>query len=274
MAYLPLLVPVLILLVMVVRGRRRARAVAQQLSTPLSEAQRAAIDRTVPLTRRLPAELRAGLEGRVHRFLNQVDFQGCNGLVVTEDMKLSIAAQASLLLVNSDQWYDGLKTVMIYPHAFKSVQSRHSGYVVTEKEIIRSGESWLHGPVILSWAHAQQGASDDRDGQNVVFHEFAHQIDALTGETNGVPVLGPGQSFAEWEEAFRTAYENHVARVDSGRHSDIDAYGAENHEEFFAVAVELFFEKPRTLKREAPGVYAQMARLFRLDPVTWPEPVS
>jgi Mlc titration factor MtfA (ptsG expression regulator) len=274
MAYLPLLVPLLIVVVMLARSRLRARVVAQQLATPLSEAQRAAIARAVPLTRRLPADLRAALEGRVHRFLNQVEFQGCNGLDVTEDMKFSIAAQASLLLVNSDQWYDGLKTVMIYPHAFKSVQSRHSGYVVTEKEIIRSGESWLHGPVILSWVHAQQGASDDRDGQNVVFHEFAHQIDALTGATDGVPVLGPGQSFAEWDKAFRTAYEHHVARVDSGRRTGIDPYGAENHEEFFAVAVEMFFEKPQALKQDAPEVYAQMRKLFRLDPVTWPTPPS
>ena len=274
MVYLPLLIPVLLAVGLFVRHRLRTLAVAQQLSTPLTDAQRVVIARAVPLTRRLPADLRAGLEGRVHRFLDQVDFQGCDGLEVTDEMRLSIAAQASLLLVNSDQWYDGLTTVMIYPRAFKSVQQQRSGYVVTEREIIRSGESWLHGPVILSWAHSQQGAPDDRDGHNVVFHEFAHQIDALTGATNGVPVLGPGQSFAEWERAFLTAYSAHVDRLGKGRKTVLDAYGAQNHEEFFAVAVEMFFEKPGPLKRDVPQVYAQLCKLFRLDPAEWPQPAA
>ncbi|MCM2560668.1 zinc-dependent peptidase [Lutimaribacter sp. EGI FJ00015] len=256
------------------RRRARARAIAGLLSTPLTPAQRALVEKEVPLTRRLPADLRTALEGRINRFLDQVDFHGCNGLDVTQEMKLSIAAQASLLLVNSDQWYDGLTTILVYPNAFKSVQRHHSGYVVTEKEIVRSGESWLHGPVILSWAHSRQGALNDRDGQNVVFHEFAHQIDALTGATNGVPVLGPGQSFAEWEKAFLTAYKDHTHQVSRGRKTAIDAYGAENHEEFFAVAVEMFFEKPQALKRDAPEIYAQMGKLFRLDPADWPDPAN
>lgn len=240
------------------------------LSTALTTHQRSVIEQQVPLVRRLPADLRTKLDGKVNLFLDQVDFYGCDGLDVTEEMELAIAAQASLLLVNSDLWYDHLTTILIYPSAFKSKQRRQEGYVVSEKEIIRTGESWDRGPVILSWTHSKQGALNDHDGQNVVLHEFAHQVDDLSGGTNGVPILSDGQSFAEWERVFLTAYDAHVAAVERGQHTVIDPYGATGHEEFFAVSVEVFFEQPRALKAAQPEVYDQLSKLFRLDPAGWP----
>lgn len=255
--------------VFLIRRRGKQRAITALLAKRLTEHQRAVLIREVPLVRRLPVPLLDRLEGKIHRFLDQVEFQGCNGLEVDEEMEISIAAQACLLIVNSDIWYDGLSTVLVYPGAFKSTLARYDGYVVTEEEVVRTGESWLHGPVILSWEHSQQGAYNERDGHNVVFHEFAHQIDAMSGATNGVPLLGQGQSFADWEAAFLTAYEAHVSRVSSGRRTVIDAYGAQNHEEFFAVAVELFFERPKALQREDPAIYAELRKLFRLDPADW-----
>ncbi|MEX0276888.1 MAG: zinc-dependent peptidase [Ruegeria sp.] len=251
------------------RAWSKSQTRTRLLSTPLTNRESAIIDAQVPILRKLPPDLRAKLDGKVNLFLDQVEFYGCDGLVVTEEMQLSIAAQACLLIINSELWYDNLTTVLIYPNAFKSRQQRRSGYVVTEKEIVRTGESWDRGPVILSWAHSRQGALDDHDGQNVVFHEFAHQIDDLSGSTNGVPVLNKGQSFAEWEKVFLTAYDAHVHAVDTGRHTVIDPYGATGHEEFFAVSVEVFFERPRALKNEVPEVYDQLSKLFRLDPVEW-----
>ncbi|WP_171128868.1 MULTISPECIES: zinc-dependent peptidase [unclassified Ruegeria] len=242
---------------------------AALLATALSEDERDTIERMVPIIRRLPAGLRNKLDGKVNLFRNQVSFYGCDGLEVTEEMELSIAAQACLLVINSDLWYDNLTTILIYPNAFKSKQQRHSGYVVTEKEIIRTGESWDRGPVILSWAHSKQGALDDHDGHNVVLHEFAHQIDDLSGGTNGVPILSAGQSFAEWEKVFLTAYDAHVQAVEHGHPTVIDPYGAAGHEEFFAVSVEVFFERPRALKQAVPDVYVQLSKLFRLNPVDW-----
>ncbi|MCL6284734.1 zinc-dependent peptidase [Ruegeria sp. 2012CJ41-6] len=248
-------------------ARRQARH--RLLDTPLSDAQRATIENMVPIVRRLPPGLRAVMDGKVNLFLDQVDFVGCDGLEVTEDMQLSIAAQACLLVVNSELWYENLTTVLIYPNAFKSRQRRQSGYVVTEQEVVRTGESWDRGPVILSWAHSRQGALNDRDGQNVVFHEFAHQIDDLSGRTNGVPILSQGQSFAEWEHVFLTAYDAHVRAIEAGHRTVIDPYGAEGHEEFFAVSVEVFFERPQALKSDVPEVYEQLSKLFQLDPVAW-----
>ncbi|MEX0349793.1 MAG: zinc-dependent peptidase [Paracoccaceae bacterium] len=241
----------------------------QLLETPLSDDQHATIDKLVPILRRLPTELRAKIDGKVNLFLDQVDFVGCDGLEVTEEMRLSIAAQACLLVVNSPLWYENLTTVLIYPNAFKSRQRRHSGYVVTEQEVVRTGESWDRGPVILSWAHSQQGGLNDHDGQNVVFHEFAHQIDDLSGRTNGVPLLAEGQSFAEWERVFLSAFDAHLHAVEAGQRTVIDPYGAEGHEEFFAVSVEVFFERPQALKADVPEVYEQLSKLFRLDPIEW-----
>jgi len=237
--------------------------------TALSDHQRAIVAQHAPLTQKLPFELREKLEGKIQVFLHQMKFVGCGGLEVTEEMQLSIAAQACLLVVNSDLWYRNLRTILIYPGAFKSRRKEQVGYVVTERETVRTGESWARGPVVLSWTHTEQGALDDKDGHNVVLHEFAHQIDDLSGHTDGAPILNKGQSFADWEHVFTKAFESHVRSVKRGHKTVFDAYGAEGPEEFFAVAVEVFFEKPSALKHEIPAVYEQLAKLFRLEPITW-----
>lgn len=258
----------------VVVFRRQLRKQHRQalLETPLSADEWAIVLEQVPIVGRLPEPLKTQLQGKMNLFLEQVDFYGCDGLDVTEEMQLSIAAQACLLVVNSPDWYRNLTTILIYPNAFKSVNVEHDGYVVTERETVRSGESWSRGPVILSWAHTLQGAANDRDGHNVVLHEFAHQLDDLSGHTDGAPVMAEGQSFAAWERDFVAAYKRHVQKVQHGRKTVLDAYGAQNHEEFFAVSVEAFFEKPEQLSGDEPEVFAQISKLLRLDPRTWPAP--
>ena len=239
------------------------------LSTPLNDEERAIISDQVPLTKRLPPELRSKLEGKISLFLHQIEFIGCDGLEVTDEMRLSIATQACMLVANTDTWYKNLYTILIYPGAFKSRRQVQSGYVVTEEETVRLGESWARGPVVLSWAHSQQGAINERDGHNVVFHEFAHQIDDLSGHTDGVPVLRRDQSFAEWAQAFLDGYEAHLTNLKTGRHTVIDPYGAEGHEEFFAVTVEVFFERPRDLYQQEPAIYDELSKLFQIDPKNW-----
>ncbi len=248
-------------------SKRRART--ELLTTPLTAAQRDIVATQVPLTKKLPPDLHDKLDGKINLFLHQVDFIGCDGLEVTEDMELSIAAQACLLVVNSDRWYTNLRTILIYPGAFKSRQQKRNGYVITEKQIVRTGESWARGPVVLSWAHSQQGALDETDGHNVVLHEFAHQIDNLSGHTDGAPPMNKGQSFAEWAQVFTEAYQRHAHKVSTGQHTLIDAYGAEGQEEFFAVVSEVFFERPAALKADEPLVYGELSTLYQLDPVTW-----
>lgn len=248
-------------------SKKRLRA--NLLAAGLSDYQRDIVADQVPLTKKLPAKLRGKLEGKINLFLNQVEFTGCNGLEVNEEMRLSIAAQACILIANTDTWYEKLHTILIYPSAFKSRMTEHNGYVLTERETVRTGESWSRGPVVLSWQHAKQGAADDRDGHNVVFHEFAHQIDDLSGRTNGIPVLNKDQEFTEWGQVFTSAYDRHVKSVHAGHRTVIDAYGAEGPEEFFAVSVEVFFEQPEALKQNEPAVYKQLSLLFQLEPDKW-----
>lgn len=241
------------------------------LGSELPEHQRALIENAVPLVRRLPPDIRKKLEGKIALFLDQIRFVGCNGLDVTEEMRLSIAAQACLLVANTDTWYRNLYTILIYPDAFTSQRKEQDGYVVTERRTARLGESWSRGPVVLSWTDVEDGAADAHDGHNVVLHEFAHQVDDLSGHTNAIPVLSKGQDFRDWEHAFVTAFDRHVRNVEHGHRTVFDAYGATSHVEFFAVAVEVFFEMPAALKREERQVYEQLASLFRLDPAGWNE---
>jgi Mlc titration factor MtfA (ptsG expression regulator) len=145
-------------------------------------------------------------------------------------------------------------------------------FVVHERDIGTLGESWARGPVVLSWDHALQGGLDAEDGHNVVIHEFAHQLDSLTGHTNGIPILRKGQAFPGWEKAMLDAFHDHVERVDSGRPTLVDAYGAKNHQEFFAEAIVTFLEKPQALRRKEPALYEQLAELLALDPEQWAAP--
>ncbi|MBD3663176.1 zinc-dependent peptidase [Sulfitobacter aestuariivivens] len=253
----------------VYRAWQRRQHRADLLDSLLHPHEKRMLKAQIPILQRLPAALWDPLEGKINLFLDQVRFIGCNGLEVTEEMELSIAAQACLLVVNSDAWYDNLTTVMIYPGAFKSLRKDYDGYVVTEEEVIRSGESWSRGPVILSWEDSHRGALNAQDGHNVVLHEFAHQLDDMSGHTDGGPMMAEGQSFETWSRVIRTAFERHKANVEHGRKTALDAYGATNHQEFFAVAVETFFEKPSALHAEEPEVYAELVKLLQVDPRVW-----
>ncbi|MEP5938160.1 MAG: M90 family metallopeptidase [Erythrobacter sp.] len=270
MAFLPvLLIAVLIGAVLWYRHAAKRRKREQLLATPLTPQQRKIVTQLVPIVRRLPASLQPKLEGKINLFLDQVTFRGNNGLEISDDMRLSIAAQACLLVVNSPVWFTTLRNVLVYPSAFRTHRGVHDGFVVHEDNVGMLGESWAHGPVVLSWDHALQGGLNDEDGHNVVIHEFAHQLDALTGHTNGIPILRKGQKYGGWEKAMLDAYNDHVARVEGGHPSLIDSYGATNHEEFLAEAIVTFFEKPRALHREEPALYAQLSELLALDPANW-----
>ncbi len=267
--WLVLALPLLVAAFLLYRWHSRRQKREQLLATPLTSEQRDVVARLVPLADRLPQPLRLKLEGKINLFLHQITFRGQNGIEVSEEMRLSIAAQACLLIVNSPVWYDTLRNVLIYPSAFLTHRDSHDGYVVHENRHATLGESWARGPVILSWDHALHGGLNSEDGHNVVIHEFAHQLDSLNGHSNGIPILRKGQAYAGWEKAMLDAYQYHVERVERGGRTLIDPYGATNHEEFFAEAIVTFFERPRALRSEEPALYAQLVELLALDPAQW-----
>lgn len=159
--------------------RRQTRA--RLLGTPLTAHERRLVDDSVPLLQKLPAPLHRKLEGKINLFRDQVEFIGCDGLEVTEEMELSIAAQACLMIVNTDTWYKHLRTILIYPGAFKSHQKSHDGYVVTEDETVRLGESWAYGPVVLSWRHSEQGAVNRWMGKTWCFTNLPIRLISCPG---------------------------------------------------------------------------------------------
>ncbi|ATW02550.1 hypothetical protein CHN51_02690 [Sphingorhabdus sp. YGSMI21] len=258
-----------IVAVLLYRHWARKRRREQLLATPLTSDQREVIARLVPIVRRLPEPLRPKLEGKINLFLDQVTFRGNQGLEITEEIRLSIAAQACLLIANSPAWYNTIRNVLVHPSAFHINRNTHDGLVVHEGRHSMLGESWARGPVILSWEHALHGGLGEDDGHNVVIHEFAHQLDSLTGDTNGIPILRKGQAYKGWEKAMLDAFHKHVERVERGHNTLIDPYGANNHQEFFAEAIVAFFEKPRLMHREEPALYAQLSELLALDPAHW-----
>ncbi len=262
-------IPLLIAAFLFFRRQLKQRRRKGLLASSLTAEQRAVVERLVPLVWRLPAPVLSSLEGKIILFLDQITFRGQNGLEVNEEMKLSIAAQACLLVVNSPVWYETLRNVLIYPSAFLTHRDTHGDGVVYENQHATLGESWARGPVILSWDHALQGGLDAEDGHNVVIHEFAHQLDSLSGHTNGIPLLRKGQTYTGWERAMLDAYDDQVQRVKNGERTLIDPYGASNHQEFFAEAIVTFFEQPRAMREQVPALYDQLATLLALDPARW-----
>lgn len=230
-----------------------------------------ALERNLPLYSKLPGELRERLHLRVARFVESTRFEGCNGLELTEDMIITVAGQACLLVLQREgEPYPKLKTVYLYPSTFRSHQRRQdeSG-IVTEGVVSRLGESWNTGTVILAWDSVVHGARNVEDGHNVTLHEFSHQLDHEDGPTDGAPPLRSAAAYRSWARVFGSNYEDFHKLLKGGKKTLLDPYGATHPAEFFAVATEVFFEKPRQLARRRNDLYLVLADFYGVDPLTW-----
>ena len=218
----------------------------------------------------LQPQERHKLEQLIHLFLDDKAFYGCAGLVVTDEMKVCIAAEACLLLLGqSGPVYPRLQSILVYPTAFRARRDVHQDDgTVVEGEHHLLGESWGNGRVILSWDDVEQGARDFTDGHNVVLHEFAHQLDSASGSANGAPPLR-SNSYQTWAGVFSDNFEDLQSRVLQGKPTVMDGYGATNPAEFFAVATETFFEKPDELMAKRPELFHELQQYYKLDPREW-----
>lgn len=224
-----------------------------------------------PLYRRLPDLLKQNLQERIKVFLSEKQFHGCNGLEITEDHKLFIAAQACLLIINKPfEHFDALHTLLIYPSAFivKRHQLSADGTIV-ENRNINTGEAWQTGKIILSWDDAYSGMINITDGHNVVFHEFSHILDFTNGSANGAPFLQHAKNYEQWSRTFSSAYNRLQQSVSNHQKNIFDPYGATNPGEFFAVASELFFEKSQLFQNHEPELYEQLVQYYVVDPALW-----
>ncbi len=220
---------------------------------------------------RMPASLRDRLHALMQIFVREKLYVGCNGLVVTEEMRVVIAAYACLLVVNRpgvprSHFYDELMSILVYPTAFIVHESDEEDGIVTEGHRVLSGQAWDMRRIILSWADVQDAAHEH---VNVVLHEFAHYLDMEDETMDGAPGLGSAAEYEAWSSAFWEAYDRLTEDVDAGRDTLLDPYAATEPAEFFAVATETFFHQPQELRSAHPKLYEQLTKYYRLDPASW-----
>jgi Mlc titration factor MtfA (ptsG expression regulator) len=241
------------------------------LAAPFPEEWVAILEQNIGVYRSLPMALRRQLRLMIKQFLHQKNFSGAGGLEITDEIKITIAAQACMLQLNRNSGiYPGLKYIIVYPSAFVVTrpESTESG-VVSEAPKGLLGESWQNGKVILAWDNVLHGARNFVDGRNVVLHEFAHQLDSETGGTNGAPVLAGASSYRSWAAALSEEFEVLQQDARRGRRSLMDHYGATNPAEFFAVATETFFEKPERMRKHHRELFDVLQAYYRIDPQEW-----
>lgn len=254
------------------RRRQRHRRYRRE---PFSASWHAILEEAMPLYRVLPDTLREQLQALTKIFIAEKTFVGCHGLAITEQIRVLIAAQACLLILNRQtDVYPELTEILVYPDAFIIEREVHDpGNVVHSVRATVSGESWSDSRVILSWEDVRASAAYPGDGYNVVIHEFAHQLDHESGATNGAPWLADPEQASDWAAVLSAEFEQLRARQDDAQGTLIDPYASQNPAEFFAVISEVFFEQPQRLKHEHPSLYSELSRYYRLDPAGWIEPV-
>ncbi len=258
---------------------QKSRTTRMLLNRKLSEPLREILREHFSRYEAIPLLLRDEYEGIVNVLMHRKRFVPCGGLEeVTEEQKVLICAQAALPIVAlpNHKFYPRLKSILVYPGAFRDRGRRRWGISEEESTHSRLGESWQTGSVILSWDSVVAGAANDDDGMNVVIHEFAHQLDQVDGAADGIPILKDREAYKRWVDVFYRNYEKLVEQVESGKggRTFLDPYGATNPAEFFAVASETFFEEARDLKIKHPDLYAELSSYYHLDPASWDDTYS
>jgi Mlc titration factor MtfA (ptsG expression regulator) len=246
--------------------RRRRRRIRSQ---PFPKEWLNILEKNVPYYHRLSTEDQAELRGHIQVFISEKKFEGYGGQEIDDEVKVTIAAQACILLLHREtDYYPGLRTILVYPHHYFAAETRRlPGGIVAENVQGRMGESWHRGPVVLSWDDVLRGAYDYNDARNVVFHEFAHQLDSETGASDGAPRLSHHSMYIAWARVMSTEYKNLIDKIMRNHQTDLNTYGATNPAEFFAVITEYFFEKPKQLKRLHPELYEQLTLFYQQNPI-------
>ena len=222
----------------------------------------------VPIYQLLSEPDRRELKSYIRWFIGTKEFEGCAGLTITDEIRVTVAAHACLLLLHRETpCYERLRIIRIYPGThFQQSSSK-----------ICLGESWEHGVVALAWDSVRCGAANPYDGENVALHEFAHQLDQEDGQMDGTPRLGRGMVPAEqlglytsWAKMLSTEYADFRHSLEQQGETVMNSYGGTDPIEFFAVATECFFEKPKQLRNKHPELYAALKDFYKQDPATWP----
>lgn len=246
--------------------RRRRRI----LATPFPEAWRRVLVRNMAHYGYLDDGERERLRQLVQVFVAEKEWEGCGGLALDDEIRVTIAGQACLLILNlHHSLYARVETILVYPSTF--VPRRAEESIFAPPAIVRPvvpslGEAHQRGPVILTWDAVRRSARHPEVGHNVVYHEFAHKLDMLDGAIDGVPPLADAAEHARWERVCRAEYQRLRELSAAGEEGVLDPYGGTDEAEFFAVVTEAFFDQPLELAAEHPALYELLAAFYRQDP--------
>jgi len=253
------------------RKRRRRQTLRKQ---PFPPAWRTILEESVPHFNYLEPEDQNELQGHIQVFLDEKIFEGCGGLEITDEIRLTIAAYACLMLLHRDtDYYPKLVTILVYPSAFVAEKTQPGpGRLIIHGQETRVGESWDRGVVILAWDDVLASLETPTEGHNVIIHEFAHQIDQENGPGDGYPDLGDEELMANWPGIFQEEYDGLLDDLEEGRETFFEPYAAESPAEFFAIAVEYFFIIPQDFEEAHPELYDTLMQYFRQDPASYWNP--
>jgi Mlc titration factor MtfA (ptsG expression regulator) len=210
----------------------------------------------------------ARLRDDLRIFIAEKSWEGCGGLQMMDEIKVTIAAQACLLVLGMEHNnYDRVQSILVYPHGYVAPPPEmNAPGVIVDTGDARLGEAHYRGPVILSWEEVLRDGRHPRGGRNLVFHEFAHQLDMLDGVINGTPPLQDRAQARRWHDVMTAEYNRLIEASAQGQATLLDQYGTTNEAEFFAVATECFFDRPGPMLRRHPQLYALLAEYYHQDP--------
>lgn len=252
--------------------RLRLRSIT---SKPFPAAWKETVANRLPFFELFPQALKERFENQIKVFLRDKQFIGCAGQEIDDEIRVTIAAQACLLILNrNSNPYRKLNAVLVYPSTFVATrQVRDDLGLVSTTQTAMLGESWSQGKVVLAWDNVEAGARNLSDGQNVVLHEFAHQLDNESGAHNGAPVLSTSGAYQSWAHVLTDEFQRLQKKAARGRKGLIDHYGATNPAEFFAVTTETFFERPQEMYHSHRELFEELASFYKLDPRDWSAPI-
>ena len=244
------------------KARRRKQVLAQPFPRPWQEL----LHHRVWQYRELSAAHRDKLHNCVKVMVAEKTWEGCDGFQVTDAIRVTIAGHAAMMLLGTrDYFFGGVRTVLVYPHAFDR-RTNHQGLYDSE---LRGGEAWQNGPIVLSWDDVIGSSRFSKTAQNIVVHEFAHHLDGLDGEMGGTPIFANKADQKEWSTVMQREFADLQTAAQRGQWTVLRHYGAKNKAEFFAVSSECFFETPLELQRTHQELYALLRKLYRVDPLDW-----
>lgn len=231
----------------------------------------AILKRNVALYRFLPEELKKELQGRINIFIDEKEFEGCGELAITDEIKVTIAANACILLLNKKlECYPTLNSVLVYPSAYIARGAGRIGnQMIQGNENALDGESWEYGNVVLTWDAVKYESRKLGIGSNVVLHEFAHQLAQANGASDGIPILHTREEYERWNKIMEEEFNELCDETENGIEDVIGEYGATNRAEFFAVATEAFFSCPKLMQQKHPALYLELKGFYLLDPAAW-----